>query len=277
MTVMIMNDAICLSNARFHFSSTRSSVWDRALLSSYVSSTLSPARNALHVQRWKTITRISSVARFLELSVLYNLVDRHHSESKLSAEGTEFRRPRHCSVSVDYLTQHSRRVQSGHSRKIYSCLRMSRSRQYTAFLRPQREDVSGSSKILRLRFALCQRHDSFGTIARRNASCSSMLVVDGDRERSLVAFGVVVHHLRQFELIAARRLDTDTDDAAGVIHHECHGFRCGFLRCDDEVSFVFAARRVLNYNKLAIFDVLNRPFHIGDRIDLLSLFLALLF
>ena len=159
-------------------------------------------------------------------------------------ERDEVGQAHHRTVVVDDLADRAGRVAARHARQIDRGLGVAGAGQDAAFPRAQRKDVARPREIAGARVAVAavagERPDRARAVGGRDAGRRAVAVVDRHGERRPVLLGVVLHHLRQVELVEPQALHRRADHARRVAHEE--GDRLGrrLVGGHDEVAFVLA-------------------------------------
>ena len=135
---------------------------------------------------------------------------------------------------------------------------VSGSTQYALVLGIEGIDVSGTSEVLRLGVGIGQCANCGGTVVCAHSSGATFQQVYRNGEWCAQHAGVVLYLVFQFQFLGTAHGDGGAEYASSVLEHEVYLLWCNQFGCGDEVAFVLAVFIVHNYNKLTLFEVLER-------------------
>ena len=202
-----------------------------------------------------------ALQRFFILDAIADqILDGADLEVMLAGESLQIAAPRHAAIFIQNLDDHRRRFESGQTRQIAAGFGVACARQYAARARHQREDMPRLHQILRLCIRLhCGLHGN-RAVRRRDAGGDAFGRFDGDGEIGFQRGGVVAHHQRQAQLLAALLRQRQANQPAPVARHEIDVFRLDRFGRHQQVAFVFAIFIVHDDDHLAGLDVFDNFF-----------------
>lgn len=147
------------------------------------------------------------------------------------------------------------RTQVRHAGEVDCSFRVARTTQYSAFLRAERNDVTGASEIVGTGFGVGEQTHRRSAVRRRDAGTDSLTGVDRDGVRRAVLVLVGGVHRGQAQPITIVTVERHAQVAGGVPDHERHQFRGGLLGGEDEVALVLAILVVHDDNSFTCSDI----------------------
>ena len=166
----------------------------------------------------------------------------------------------HGAVFIQYLDEAGCGLHAGQTCQVDSGLGVSGACQHAAVLGIERIDVTGAAEGFGPALGVGQGAYGGGAVVATHARGAALEFVDGHREGRAQHAGVVLHLVRQTELLAALYGDGGAQHAAAVAQHEVDVFGRNEFGCHDEVAFVFAVLVVDYDDELTVLEVLNGLF-----------------
>ncbi len=157
----------------------------------------------------------------------------------LGGEHFQIGPPRHVAVLVEDFDDHRRRFQPGQPGQVAAGFGVAGAGQHAAGLGHQREDVAGLHQILGPGVGPHGGADGVGAVVGGNAGGHALGGFDGNGEVGGVGGGVVLHHQRQAQLLAAFAGQGQADQAAPVAGHEIDVLGTDQRGGHQQVAFVF--------------------------------------
>ena len=148
--------------------------------------------------------------------------------------------PRHGAVGAHDLDDHAGGLETREQRQIDRRLGVTGAHQHATRLRLQREHVSGLVQVVRFRVRAHRGADGVGAVVGGNAGADALGGLDRDGERGAVTRGVVLHHRRQTQLLAAFGGQRQADQAARLACHEVDVLGPHQFRGHEQVALVLA-------------------------------------
>ncbi|CPK43124.1 Uncharacterised protein [Bordetella pertussis] len=167
-------------------------------------------------------------------------VDGQGDQAFFGGVALERRAAHHRAVGIHQFAQHAGRAQARQGRQVHRAFGVAAPRQHTAWLRAQREYVSGADHVAAARARRDGGTDGGDAIDRRHAGGHAFACLDGHRKGRRVPAAVTVDHGRQLQAVEGFARQAQAHDAAAVadqLRHDGHGQLVGR---DDQVGFVLA-------------------------------------
>ena len=168
------------------------------------------------------------------------ITDGAHLQLVLAAELLQIVEPRHRTIFVEDLANHSRGIESGQAHQINCRLGVARPLQDAAFPRLQGKNVPGLGQVGRTALCSGQHADCLGTVPRTDPGSHTFGGIDRHREIGPVQFAVVRHHALQTELPRTRHGKRDANETTAVFGHEIDRLGRHFARGHDQIALVLA-------------------------------------
>jgi hypothetical protein len=164
--------------------------------------------------------------------------DSENAETVLASELLQPRQTGHLAVVVHDLAQDTRRSETSHSRKVDRSFGVARALQDSPSACAKGKHVAGFLKIARLGFRIDHRPHCRCTVVGGDAGGDSLFCLDADREGCAVGRGVLLHHQREFELVAALTSDRHANQTTAEAGHEIDRIRSHFVGGEDQIALV---------------------------------------
>ena len=158
----------------------------------------------------------------------------------------QFGHTRHRAVVVQNLANHAGGHQAAHLRQIHRRLGVPGAHQHAAFLRTQRENMSGLDDVFRPHFGRNGRLNRMRAVGGGNARADALRGFDGNGEIGAVLRTVFLRHLRQAQAV---------HQPARVFNHKVNRLRGNELGGHHQIAFVFAVFGVGDDDHFAGLDV----------------------
>ena len=171
---------------------------------------------------------------------------------------------RHGAVVVHDLADHAGRTQPGEHGQVDRRLGLAGALEHAAAPRAQREDVARPQQVVGTGARIDRGQDGGGAVGRRDPGRDLAARLDRHRERGAERRGVVLHHEREPQLVAALLGQGEADEAAAVARHEVDGVGRDLLRRDREVALVLAVLVVDDDHEPALAERLDRILDAGE-------------
>ena len=191
--------------------------------------------------------------------------DRDHEEPVLRGEHLELGEAGHRAVVVHHFGEHARGAESRQPGQVDRGLGVAGPLEHPTLAIAQREDVTGSGEVVGTGLRIDERLHRGRTVGSRDAGRGSEAGVDRHGERGAVLFGVVRHHQRELQLVAAAPRERHADHTARVADHEAHGFGRDLVGRHDEIAFVLAIGVVDHDHQLTACDRRDRGLDLTER------------
>jgi hypothetical protein len=186
--------------------------------------------------------------------VLDDLLDGDDGHRVFFGETDQVGHARHGAVFLHDLADHPGRLQAGDARQIDRGLGLAGGPHHPPRPGAPRKDVPGPRQVVRLGERVDEALDGLGAVEGRNAGGGVFLGVDRYGERRLEMGGVVAHHQRQAELVAALFGERGADQAARLLGHEVDRLGSHLLGGDHQVALVLAVLVVDDDDHLALLE-----------------------
>ena len=192
--------------------------------------------------------------------VRHDLRHRDERDAVLGGQLFQLRAARHGAVFAEDFADHAGRLESRQPRQVHAGLGLAHALQHAAGPGLEGEHVAGPPQVGRHGLGVDGHLDGGGAVGRADAGghAEALGRVHAHREGGVLAFGVLLHHLRQVERAAALGCQRQADQPAAVLGHEVDERGRDELGRGDEVSLVLAVLVVGHDDQLAGADVLDR-------------------
>lgn len=170
----------------------------------------------------------------------------------------------HSAVFIHDLDNDSGGFVTGHTRKIATGFRMTGAGQDTAWLRDNREDMTGLDNIVGCGVFGCGGVNRFRPVGSRDTCRNSFGGFDGYGEIGFVGGAVLVGHQWQLQSFCPVFCDGQADQAAGVTRKKRNMFGRDYIGGDNKVAFVFAILVIHDQDHIAQTEFVENVFNGAD-------------
>ena len=167
----------------------------------------------------------------------------------------QFGHTRHRAVVVQNLANYTGGYQAAHPGQIHRRLGVSGAHQHAAFLRTQRENMSGLDDIFRPHFGRNGRLNGMRAIGGGNTRADALRGFDGNGEIGAVLRAVFLRHLRQAQAVHQFVVHRQANQPARVFNHKVNRLRGNELCGHHQIAFVFAVFGVGDDDHFAGLDI----------------------
>src|SRR3989344_2757084 len=158
-----------------------------------------------------------------------------HEKLVLRCEIEDCGEKHHGSIIVHELADDCSLPHAGKSAEIDGCFRVPCPLQNSSILRSEREDVTGSAKLVRTCGDLNRAPDSLRAVCCGDARCHSRCRFDAHRKRGTPLRGIFHDHRREVELIGDRMSECKAYDSSRMADEEGHLLCRHMLCCNHQI------------------------------------------
>ncbi|MCY1431774.1 hypothetical protein D9M71_477510 [compost metagenome] len=186
-------------------------------------------------------------------------------QAVLGGEHFQFGAARHGAVVVHHFADHAAWLETGHARQVTGGFGVAGTRQRTAWLGHQREDVTRADDVFGLGVLGSGSLHSAGAVGGGNTGGDAFGGLDRHGELGAEARAVARRHQRQLQRFATLAGHRHADQATGVLGHEVDVLGLAALGGHDQVAFVLAVFVIHEDDHFALADVFDQFFDAVER------------